>query len=82
MNVLCALILAYITIMALRMVMTFFPPPRHGSPFATLQHVVVDLTEPVLLPMRRLMPSAGPIDLSFVVVLLVLFIVFGALCEP
>ena len=80
MEVICALLIAYFAVLGLRMVMTFFPPPRVNSPLATLQHVIVDLTEPVLLPIRRLMPAAGPIDLTFIVVLLILSIIIRSFC--
>jgi YggT family protein len=79
--VVCALLLAYLAIMAIRAVMSWFPPPRSGSLAGQIQSIVVDLTEPVLGPVRRLVPPAGPLDLSFLLVMFVLFIVVGVVCE-
>ncbi len=82
MGIVCALVLAYLAIMAIRAVMSWFPPPRHGSLATQIQHIVVDLTEPVLAPVRRLMPQAGPIDLSFMLVMFLLIIVLRVVCQP
>jgi len=78
--VVCALLLAYLAIMAIRAVMSWFPPPRSGAMAAQIQRIVVDLTEPVLGPVRRLVPPAGPLDLSFLLVMFVLFIVVDVVC--
>ena len=43
---------------------------RGGNPITRL---LVDLTEPILAPVRRVMPSTGMIDFSPTVVLLLLF---------
>jgi YggT family protein len=79
MSIICALLLAYIATLAVRAVMSWFPPPRSGF-LAQVQRAVVDLTEPVLAPVRRLLPQSGPLDLSFLLVMFVLMIVVGALC--
>ncbi len=42
------------------------------SPFAPVARVVYDLTEPVLAPVRSIMPRTGMIDLSFLVVLVII----------
>ncbi len=44
---------------------------RGGNPITRL---LVDLTEPILAPVRRVMPSTGMIDFSPTVVLLLLFV--------
>ena len=41
----------------------------------------LDLTEPVLAPLRRVIPPAGMFDLSFIVLFVVLFIVQRAVCQ-
>jgi len=80
MNVVCALLLAYIATLAVRAVMSWFPPPQ-SSFLAQVQRAVVDLTEPVLAPVRRLMPASGPLDFSFLLVMFLLMIVTSTLCE-
>lgn len=80
MSVVCALLLAYIATLAVRAVMSWFPPPQSAF-LAQVQRAVVDLTEPVLVPVRRLVPQSGPIDLSFLLVMFLLMIITSALCS-
>ena len=53
--------------------MSWFPTPPGGV--ATFYRILLDLTEPVLAPLRRVIPPAGMFDLSFTVLLIFLFIV-------
>jgi YggT family protein len=76
-TVLCALVTAYMVVLVIRAVMSWFPV-RPGTPWATLYRVVLDLTEPVLAPLRRVIPPAGMFDLSFLVLFLALGIVRSA----
>jgi YggT family protein len=60
-------------IMLPRALLSWFPVSP-GSPLATVNHVLYRLTEPVLAPVRRLLPpvrfGATGIDLSFIIVFL------------
>ncbi len=47
-----------------------------GSTLAKIQYFLYRATEPLLRPVRRLIPAAGGIDLSFLVVSLVLLFFF------
>jgi YggT family protein len=78
-NVPCALITVYIVILLLRAVFSWFPPPNGGA--ATIYRILMDLTEPVLAPMRRVIPAAGMFDLSFTVLFVVLFILRSVVCH-
>jgi uncharacterized protein YggT (Ycf19 family) len=42
---------------------------------------LLDLTEPVLAPLRRIIPPAGMFDLSFLVLIIALFAVQQAICH-
>jgi YggT family protein len=77
-NVLCALITVYLIILFLRAVFSWFPPPNGG--FATLYRILMDLTEPVLAPLRRVIPPAGMFDLSFTVLIVFMFILRSRVC--
>ena len=44
--------------------------------------MVARLVEPVLVPVRRIIPPLGGLDLSFIVVLIVLQIVFSYIVTP
>jgi YggT family protein len=74
----CAAITVYIVILLLRAVFSWFPPPSGGM--ATVYRILMDLTEPVLAPLRRMIPPAGMFDLSFTVLFVVLIILRGVVC--
>lgn len=78
MGVPCAAITIYIVILLLRAVFSWFPPPSGGA--ATLYRILLDLTEPVLAPLRRVIPPLGMFDLSFTVLFIFLFILRTAIC--
>jgi YggT family protein len=79
-GIFCALLLAYIVVLLARAIMSWFPI-RPGTPLASLYGVLLDLTEPVLAPLRRVIPPAGMFDLSFVVLIVALFIIQAAVCQ-
>ena len=68
----------YMVILLGRAVSSWFPPPPHGSPLGGIAALLRDLTEPVLAPLRRVIPPAGMFDLSFTVLFIVLLILFNA----
>jgi YggT family protein len=74
----CAAITIYIVILLLRAVFSWFPPPSGGM--ATFYRILMDLTEPVLAPLRRMIPPAGMFDLSFTVLFVFLIILRGVVC--
>ena len=47
---------------------------RHGA-VAMIAEFLYRITEPVLAPIRRLMPNLGGIDISPVVVILIIFLI-------
>jgi len=54
-----------------RIILSWFPN-RPGGAFGSVNRVLYQITEPVLGPARRLIPSLGPIDISPVVVVIAL----------
>lgn len=58
-----------------RALLSWFPPPRQGSPFFVIWQVVHQITEPILEPIRRIMPNMGMIDLSPMVAIILLFVI-------
>jgi YggT family protein len=66
-------LLIYLIILACRAVFSWFPV-RPGTFLAQINAILFDLTEPVLRPVRRVIPPAGMIDLSFMVVFFVLIV--------
>lgn len=75
----CALVTVFIIVLFLRVVLSWFPPPSGAA--ATFYRILLDLTEPVLAPLRRMIPPIGMLDLSVTVLLIFLFIVHGRICS-
>jgi YggT family protein len=78
-NIPCDIITVYIIVLLLRAVMSWFPPSSNGG-FTAVFRIVMDLTEPVLAPLRRVIPPAGMFDLSFTVLFVFLIIVRSRVC--
>jgi YggT family protein len=77
-DVLCATLNVYLLIMLARAVLSWFPV-RPGTGIASFLQVLMQLTEPVLAPVRRIIPPAGMFDLSFLVVIIAIEIAHTAL---
>jgi YggT family protein len=77
-SVVCAALSVYLLVLLARAVMSWFPV-RPGTGLASLHHVLLQLTEPVLAPVRRVIPPAGMFDLSFIIVFIAIEIVLRAL---
>jgi len=80
-NILCTLVNVYIFTIFGRIILSWFP--RSTGVLGTIGDVFYGLTEPVLGPVRRLMPMIAVggmgLDLSPIIVLLVLQIVVKGL---
>ncbi|HUF83932.1 MAG TPA: YggT family protein [Acidimicrobiia bacterium] len=79
MVLLCAFLTVYMVVMAARAVFSWFPV-RPGTSLASVNAVLYELTEPVLRPVRRVIPPAGMFDLSFIVVFFFLVILRSIVC--
>ncbi len=83
MAVLCTIIDAYVVVVLVRIVMSWFPINSDGL-VATFQGLLHLLTEPVLGPLRRMLPVARfgsvGLDLSPIVVIFGARILTGFLC--
>jgi YggT family protein len=80
-NPLCLVGQLYVLILIGRAILSWFPL-RSDSPFVPVARFLNAVTEPVLAPVRRLIPPAGMFDLSFlVVVLLFEFLIVPLLCS-
>jgi YggT family protein len=77
---LCAFLTVYMVVMAARAVFSWFPV-RPGTALASINAVLYELTEPVLSPVRRLIPPVGMLDLSFLVVFFFLIILRSVVCS-
>ncbi len=55
--------------------------PRRSGPLRTLFELLFDVTEPVLRLLRRVVPPAGPLDLSVIVAFVIIFVLQNAICR-
>lgn len=67
------LLTVYLIMLAGRAVFSWFPV-RGGTFLASLNSILFDLTEPVLRPVRKLIPPVGMFDTSFIVVFFAIII--------
>jgi YggT family protein len=67
------LLTVYLIALGARAVFSWFPV-RGGTFLASLNSILFEMTEPVLRPVRRIIPPAGMFDVSFMVVFFVLLI--------
>jgi YggT family protein len=84
MSVICILLTVYWVILIVRVLSSFFPIPPSG-PIRSAVSVVYTLTEPVLRPLRGLIPpvrmGAVGFDLSPIIVFVALGILQRAICR-
>jgi YggT family protein len=76
-RLLCSLINVYYIVLFAHIILSWFPT-QPGSGMASIRSILFQLTEPVLGPVRRLIPSIGMIDISPIVVFLGLEIIQSA----
>ena len=79
MGILCALLTVFIVILVVRAVLSWFPI-RPGTGWAQLNGILFDLTEWALRPMRQIIPPIGMFDISFMVLLIGLFLLRAFVC--
>lgn len=82
-RLICDLLSLYNLILLIRVLSSWFPQPRSGL-LRTAWNAVYAVTDPVLRPLRGIIPPvrAGGmgIDLSPMVAFIVIFILIGAIC--
>lgn len=84
MEIICILLFVYFIIFLVRIVSSWFPIPFSG-PVRRLMDVVYSLTEPVMRPLRNMLPpvrvGAIALDLSPILVFIVIGVLQQALCS-
>ena len=83
MTIVCSLIQLYVLLLVVRVVMSWFPISPNG-PAETVAGFLYMVTDPVLVPLRRLLPpvrmGAMALDLSPIVAFFGLSVLRGILC--
>ena len=80
MDLLCSLISVYYIVLLARVFLSWFPL-QPGTAMASIASIVYQVTEPVMGPVRRLIPTIGMIDISPIVVFIGLQILQSAICR-
>jgi YggT family protein len=78
-TILCPLLQLYTLALILRAVMSWFPVSPNSGIIPVLR-ALDTIINPLLMPLRRVIPPAGMFDLSFLVLLIIVQIVHGAIC--
>ena len=82
-SIVCLLIQLYLLVIFIRIIMSWFPPTP-GTAYAQIVEGLDKVTEPVLGPVRAMLPpvrlGAMGLDLSPLVVILVLILLSRAIC--
>ena len=79
MNLLCQLLGLYLLVLVARAILSWFPISP-GSAMAPVVSFLYNITEPVLGPLRRVIPAIGGFDLSFIVLFFIIQIVRNSIC--
>ena len=83
MTIVCSLIQLYVLLLVVRVVMSWFPISPNG-PAETVAGFLYMVTDPVLVPLRRILPpvrmGAMALDLSPIVAFFGLSVLRGILC--
>ena len=84
MTIVCSLIQLYVLLLVVRVVMSWFHISPNG-PAETVAGFLYMVTDPVLVPLRRLLPpvrmGAMALDLSPIVAFFALTVLRGILCS-
>jgi YggT family protein len=77
-DILCSLLNLYIIAIIVRLVLSWFPLSP-GSVMERVNYWLRRITDPVLEPLRRVLPPLGPIDISPMIAIIGLQLVVGRL---
>lgn len=79
-DILCPILTVFLVLLFVRALLSWFPVER-GSFLAQMNDVLRLLTDWAVLPLQRIIPPVGMFDVSFLVLIFVLFILRDAICN-
>lgn len=79
MSLVCAFLTVYLVVLFARVVLSWFPI-REGTVMAQVHSMLFEVTEPVVAPVRRVIPAVGMLDLSFFLVSVGIILLRSFLC--
>jgi len=77
--IICGALGIFIFMVYARVILSWFPANPNGA-FGQISRIIYQVTDPVLLPVRRALPLVGPLDLSPIVVVIGLSILQSVIC--
>ena len=80
-DILCPILTVFTVLLFARAVLSWFPT-QSGTFLAQINDVLRLLTDWAVLPLQRIIPPVGMIDISFLVLIFGLFILRNAICSP
>jgi YggT family protein len=79
-SIVCDLLSLYTLILVVRAVLSWFPI-RPDSGLVPVIRALDTVIDPVLQPLRRVIPPAGMFDLSYIALFVIIYLVQVALCS-
>ena len=80
-QVVCNLLLVYMVIVIAAILMSWFPI-QPGTPVFSIWRALRSVTDPVMLPLRRIIPPIGGVlDLSPIILIFGIQIIRGIICH-
>ncbi len=80
MSIVCDLLSLYTLILVVRAVLSWFPI-RPDSGLVPVIRALDTVIDPVLQPLRRVIPPAGMFDLSYIALFVIIYLIQVALCS-
>jgi YggT family protein len=78
-SVICSLLSLYLLLLFIRAVLSWFPI-RPDSGLIPVIRALDTVINPVLMPLRRVIPPAGMFDLSYIVLVIIVIVIQSVLC--
>ena len=79
MSIVCDLLSLYTLILVVRAVLSWFPI-RPDSGLVPVIRALDTVIDPVLQPLRRVIPPAGMFDLSYLVLFIIVIVIHSIVC--
>jgi len=78
-TIVCDLLSLYVLILVIRAVLSWFPI-RPDSGLIPVLRALDTIINPVLMPLRRIIPPAGMFDLSYIALFIIIILIQSVLC--
>ena len=79
MSIICGLLSVYVLVLIVRAILSWFPL-RPDSGLIPVVQAMDTIINPVLMPLRRVIPPLGMFDMSYLALFIIIDIVQSALC--